>query len=425
MPGGSTQKQTQQEQAFRTGTQSSTELQQQQAQRGQVEASTTAPWIEAQPLLKSILGTLQGAPTAPTGATTDAIRWLESNARNAPSFVPQATDLTSTLFAGGGAPDYSGILNTGYDRLTGQLMPFASGGMIGKNEALQGQLDVMANDVANDINSRFAMAGRPTGTNAAGGQAIARGVMQGTAPVIAAQYNTDVQRALDAARELFGASGSTASGLTNLAQTRLGNRVAGLSAAQALPGILNAPAESLLRAGGLEQALPFGGVGLLEQLTLPIAGLGAQSTGTATGASSGSGSGTYSGRSTGETSSVTGQKTDPLSNIIGGITGGLGLLGASGALGSAGWLAPLLLSDERAKEDIAPVGVLNSGENVYAFRYRGDPSRKTHIGLLAQEVEDVTPEAVHEVGGVKLVDYRRATAPARAIGILNELALAA
>jgi hypothetical protein len=164
---------------------------------------------------------------------------------------------------------------------------------------------------------------------------------------------------------------------------------------------------------------------MLENLSLPVAGLGAQSTGTASGTSAGSASGTSSGISNSNTTGQTTQQGSPVSNILGGILGAGSILGGTGAFGSAGWLAPLLLSDERAKEDIAPIGILNDGSNVYRFKYKGDPARRTHIGLLAQEIEETTPEAVHEIGGLKLVDYDKATAPARAIGILNDMRLAA
>ncbi len=79
---------------------------------------------------------------------------------------------------------------------------------------------------------------------------------------------------------------------------------------------------------------------------------------------------------------------------------------ASGALG-IGQLGMALLSDERAKEDIKPIGKLFDGQTVYSYRYKG--SFTPQIGLLAQEVEKVAPEAVQEVGGVKMVHYDLAT----------------
>ena len=61
------------------------------------------------------------------------------------------------------------------------------------------------------------------------------------------------------------------------------------------------------------------------------------------------------------------------------------------------------VSDERVKDDVTPVGKLDNGLPVYTFRYKGDPI--TRLGLVAQDVEKVKPEAVREVGGVKTVNY--------------------
>lgn len=71
-----------------------------------------------------------------------------------------------------------------------------------------------------------------------------------------------------------------------------------------------------------------------------------------------------------------------------------------------------MFSDRRLKEDIAPVGTLNDGQTVYSYRYKGEP--RTQIGLLAQEVERVHPDAVaRHPSGLRMVDYRRATRSAR------------
>jgi outer membrane biosynthesis protein TonB len=72
--------------------------------------------------------------------------------------------------------------------------------------------------------------------------------------------------------------------------------------------------------------------------------------------------------------------------------------------------APFLLaflSDERAKHDIKKVGKLYDGQPVYRFAYNGDD--RTQMGLLAQKVEKGHPEAVGLAGGMKTVDYKRAT----------------
>lgn len=72
-----------------------------------------------------------------------------------------------------------------------------------------------------------------------------------------------------------------------------------------------------------------------------------------------------------------------------------------------------LFSDARLKDDITPVGRLNDGQTVYAYRLKGSP--RTELGLLAQEVERRHPEAVAtDRSGFKRVHYGRATAEARA-----------
>jgi hypothetical protein len=66
-----------------------------------------------------------------------------------------------------------------------------------------------------------------------------------------------------------------------------------------------------------------------------------------------------------------------------------------------------LLSDVRMKENIREVGKTFDGQPVYSYNYKGDD--KTQMGMLAQEVEQKHPEAVGLAGGMKTVDYDKAT----------------
>lgn len=75
------------------------------------------------------------------------------------------------------------------------------------------------------------------------------------------------------------------------------------------------------------------------------------------------------------------------------------LLGGLFGLGSN-----LIMSDERLKTDIRRVGQTDAGLPVYTYRYKGEPAY--HMGVMAQEAEQMFPQAVHEVGGFKAVDYR-------------------
>jgi len=66
-----------------------------------------------------------------------------------------------------------------------------------------------------------------------------------------------------------------------------------------------------------------------------------------------------------------------------------------------------LFSDVRMKENIREVGKTFDGQPVYAYNYKGDD--RTQMGMIAQEVERKHPEAVGLAGGMKTVDYDKAT----------------
>jgi hypothetical protein len=74
--------------------------------------------------------------------------------------------------------------------------------------------------------------------------------------------------------------------------------------------------------------------------------------------------------------------------------------------GAAGAGTAIRNSDVRVKTEIQRVGTLDNGLPVYAYRYVwGGPME---IGVMAQDVEKLHPDAVSERHGVKMVDYRRA-----------------
>lgn len=88
-----------------------------------------------------------------------------------------------------------------------------------------------------------------------------------------------------------------------------------------------------------------------------------------------------------------------------------GLMGLGGTLGAAALMAPAA-SDIRMKENITQVYWLPNGLPVYTYEYKpefkDDPyaGHGVHIGVMAQEVEQVMPEAViTRADGYKMVDY--------------------
>lgn len=91
----------------------------------------------------------------------------------------------------------------------------------------------------------------------------------------------------------------------------------------------------------------------------------------------------------------------PPSNTFGDIMSGVT------GLGGLGLMSYLALSDRRFKTDIKKIGATDNGVPIYRFRYiAGGPY---FLGVMAQELEKVNPAAVHEINGVKLVDYAMVT----------------
>lgn len=104
-----------------------------------------------------------------------------------------------------------------------------------------------------------------------------------------------------------------------------------------------------------------------------------------------------------------------LSSILGGLGPSAGGTATNNYPGPSMWSQILgggttlmsLLSDERAKENIIRVGTLDNGTPIYAYNYKGDPQR--HFGPIAQEVEEINPDAVTEHGGLKYVNVDEAS----------------
>lgn len=85
-------------------------------------------------------------------------------------------------------------------------------------------------------------------------------------------------------------------------------------------------------------------------------------------------------------------------NSSSGIGAGLGMVAG---LGSTAMMA---FSDARLKENITPVGKTHEGIPIHTFNYKGHPQK--HVGMIAQQVEQVHPEAVKtHSSGYKMVDY--------------------
>jgi hypothetical protein len=79
-------------------------------------------------------------------------------------------------------------------------------------------------------------------------------------------------------------------------------------------------------------------------------------------------------------------------------------------LGGAGIMAAF--SDPRTKENVKAIGVMNNGLTLYSFEYKDEFKERefgghgVHVGVMADEVEQVFPYAVKTLDdGYKVVDY--------------------
>lgn len=79
-----------------------------------------------------------------------------------------------------------------------------------------------------------------------------------------------------------------------------------------------------------------------------------------------------------------------------------GLFGLAGTLGSAA----IRFSDRRLKRNIRRLGALTNGIPVYSFRYIWDDADGRHVGVIAQDVLKIMPEAVTvNPAGFMMVNY--------------------
>lgn len=100
-------------------------------------------------------------------------------------------------------------------------------------------------------------------------------------------------------------------------------------------------------------------------------------------------------------------------------TTGNSFLSALGGIGSilSGLGTAGIISDERMKTNIEPLGVDGmTGLPIYAYDYKsdvanaqatGEPMPPKRMGPMAQDVEQLYPDAVHEVNGKKVIDTSR------------------
>jgi hypothetical protein len=341
--------------------------------QNQNSTSTSNPYAPAQGLIDSLIGKYSNASTDPTAAQTNAAQAGVDATTGLPSFVPQATSAINSTFGN------AGMLNQAYGDLRNNLGATASGANLNpySTPGFGDALGTMTQDITNATKGVFAGSGRDPSGAGSFSQSLGRGLTQGLAPVLQSQFNQNNQNMLNANNTLYNAGNSTVGALN-------ANTGAALTGAGTIPGLATGNSTAAMNAANTQQGLPY--QNLLKQLSAAgvLGGMGGTTT------SVGSATGTQT------------PANDPMSNIIGGLSAGAGLIG--------------MFSDERLKDNIKPVGKLFDGQKVYSYTYKGD--NVPQIGLLAQEVEKVHPEAVGERDGFRTVRYDIASDRAHKLGML-------
>jgi len=308
---------------------------------------------------------------------------MAANAGAGNPYRAQIGALANDLFTGG--PDRSGIVNDAYAQLGSQLGATAAGDYLdpNRNPFFAQTTQTIGNDVQNRLAGMYAGAGRdPVGAGNFA-QTLGRGIAEGVAPAYSNVYNTERQNQISAANQLFGAGSQVANLLAGLDKAAFANRSSALGVSDAALNAQNYGANQALAIEAQRRGIPINALAQLANIVTPIARLGTTTDGTQT---------------------TTGEQFNPVA-----------------LLQAAASVMRYMPSDARLKRDIVKVGSLHDGTPVYSYTYLDDPTPR--IGLIAQDVERRNPEAVAEIGGRKAVDYRKATARARAIGgLLDNLA---
>lgn len=246
----------------------------------QTQTQQLAPYDPANPALQGILGGITNlVPKAGiSDAQTGALDTIVKNANQASgTFSPAITSGTVGLLNGGGAKANDSGIKQNFDDYKGLLYSTASGANIGNNSALKAQLDQITADTTNQVNSAWAAAGRDGSPGNM--QALGRGIASGVAPVLAAQYNTDADRALAAAGAIYGAGNTTYGLLNGTNATANANFESGVGTAGKAIDASNYGANAALQAEAQRFGIPASQYATLLGSIAPIAAQFGKTTG--------------------------------------------------------------------------------------------------------------------------------------------------
>lgn len=403
------------------------------------QQSSTTPWARGLPLIDRMFSTYGGMNPSVTPGQATAWGNLRNATMRLPDFSNQLIGGLDKAFATGDNAPQIGMWNDAYKNLQTNLGGVARGDFLDpySTPGMSSWLDSLGSDITNRVKGVYAGSGRSPSGAGSFSERLGRGLSEGLAPVVANQANQNRRDQMSAAEALFRAGGGTAQGTAGLNRGSIDNYTTAAGMAGMLPGMLTSGQRNMFDVENLGYGLPFQNAGMLLNPAMQLASMGQDSTGSGTQTKTQQGN-LFSDILGGVMGASALGKAGGIGSIfsgLGGLFGGAGGAGATAAglgsiMPSVGSIIPSLLSllpfsDERTKENIERVGALDDGQPIYSYNYIWDETPR--IGLMAQEVEKVVPDAITELpGGIKMVDYTKATRGARAIrGLMDDMLEAA
>lgn len=291
--------------------------------------SATGPWEPAKAGLNRLIESYNGLSTAVTPEQAAAAESLKAGAGAIPGFGPQAAGAATNLFGSSTAPQV-GMLNKALADYQKNIGATASGANLDPmaTPGFGDALNTTMNDITNRVKGVYAGSGRDPSGAGSFAKSLGRGLTEGTAPVIAAEAARLRGEQQGAARSLYDAGGGTAGAITSQNQVPLTNQTQAVGLLPQIMQSFTAPGTAQAAAADYAQSQPFGN---LQKLLAPLLQLGAAGTQTA-GTTAGTTNTVGSGANTGTTQSLgighgeTVQPQNLMSNIMGGVSGGIGLL---------------------------------------------------------------------------------------------------
>lgn len=288
------------------------------------QQSQSTPWNAVN--FGQLFGSFNALPTSVTPAQAAASANLIGAANSLPNYGPTAANTANSFLTGDPTgllqPAYQALqtgVGSSYNNLQNQLNPIANQNINPQsNPIIQQMLQNINQQVTTATNANAAGAGRSlnSGDNAG---ATAFNLASAELPALLGQYNTNQQNVMNAGNSLFtggmNAANSLFSGGQATAGAETGNIGQGLNIASAVPSYYLQNPTAQLQAANVAQQLYPQNIAQKENLLIPAAGLGGQT----------SGSGTSNMNTQAQTTFTPSMLSDisQIAGILGGTSGGL------------------------------------------------------------------------------------------------------